>query len=58
MIKQYTLVVNSLCSGLLLTNADAGESNTKTAVGAKAGSTGGAAVGADAGGALGRQLGK
>ena len=51
MKKKYTLVVIGLCSGLLLMNAEAGDSTAKTAVGSAVG-------GAGAGGALGRKLGK
>lgn len=51
MMKSYTLLAIGLCSGLLMTYAEAGDSAAKTAVG-------GAALGAGAAGALGRQLGK
>ena len=57
MMKNYTLVVIGLCSGLLLTNAEAGDSNTKTAVGSAVGGAAGAAIGKSVGGSSGKVIG-
>jgi len=57
MKKKYTLVVIGLCSGLLLTNAEARDSTAKTAVGGAAGGAAGAAIGKSIGGSTGKVIG-